>query len=500
MIRHRFIKSCGAVFLLACLAQSALAAEDNSPLNNWAVGAVSSDTNGRYCSMKTLYQEGQELVFVRDAKGETSIGIDFKKDILSEGYRYDVNVRIGSLTRKLAAIGATKQVVVMKVGMDKDFFKVFKDKNILSFNLIGKDFDFGLAGASIGLKALDTCADLLKSGRKFKQGSVSSGKKVKAEQQQKDQALRQELEHLKTENKNFIQSSRNDRESIKADILKLQEESRKLAAASESERESIKNEISRLKKENEKLSLAAKTAQEENNKLQEHAQKVVVVAPSAQLLELPESLSPVYLTSSEAVSPQMPVLLQPAPEKLPTPAPAVSAEVLPVATEVPESLVSAPVPEASVAEVLKEPDTLKDFLESVHISDGKTEIKEVGASDPKSYRWVSDNIFGFAQTFPLQAGKSLRDSAEDYLKASAGRCKGSYAQKIGDIVTAGPKKMLEAEIACLDKGHNVAAAVLFVAGQKDIHVIIQEGTTVQMPDVLSQRDKIEEAIVGIHWN
>lgn len=512
MIRHRFIRSCAAVFVFACLGQGALAAESNSPVNSWAVGAISSETNGRYCSMKTLYQEGQELVFVRDKKGETSIGIDFRKDMLSEGYRYDVSVRVGNQTRKLAAIGATKQVIVMKVGADKVFFAAFKDKNVLSFSLTGKKYDFALAGASAGLKALDICADRLKSGGKFKQVTVSSAQKLSKahlEQQKKeDRALRQELDKLKADNRKFMETSQSAREAIKADILRLQEENRKLAAARDSEQEKIKAEIERLKKENEELSIAADIVQEENSKLQEKEQKAVVagVAPS---MELPESLSPIYLTPSGEMQPQVPVLVQQAPQESAAvsdsaPVPVVAAEALPAAApapvaaveQAPEKLAPAPVPEATVAEVLKEPESLKDFLRSVGIYGGKIEVKEIGSA----YRWVSDNIFGSAQSLPAQDGKSLRDSAEDYLNSIAVRCKGNYAQKVGDVTSAGSKKMLEAELACLDKEHQVAAAVLFVADQGDIHVIMQEGATVQMPAVLSQRDSIEEALMRMQQN
>ncbi|MBI3441472.1 MAG: hypothetical protein HY052_06685 [Proteobacteria bacterium] len=357
-------------------------------MGGWTVGPVPTQSADgiSYCSMKNSYKDGQELVFVRNATGSNSIGLDFKKDLWVDGSRYDVTVRVGALTRRRAAIAVGKQVVIMKVGVDRGFYAALKDKNTLSLSWTGQQFDFGLTGVSGAMQALSACSEQL-------------GTHDEAAQETAPVVRKKHVPKKKT----FHQRER-----------------RKPDRHQEAETIQQELELERLKAENQKLAAEIKNEREKVKPIQQVQNPVTVL------------------------------------------------------------------PQKSV-------DPLGDWLELSHVAEGRVAWQEDRTAHA-SYSWVSDHIFGFAQEMPEMPGKSLNDRAVDYLGESAARCKGSFSQRLGNVTQVGNKQMLEAEMVCLDRVNNASAAVLFISSPGSFYVIAQEGTTEQVPVVLSKRDLIKSAV------
>lgn len=520
MQKQRFFHSCTAAFFLCCFAPGALAAEVNAPLSAWTVGPIQakSDNGSRYCSMKNTYQDGQALVFARDDSGaKNSIALDLKKNLLEAGRQYQVRLNAGDMTRKVAALAASRQVIVMQMGRDNPFYEAIRNKKVLSFDLDAGQFSFGLKGTGKALTSLNECSGGLSPGKKPAETADFSKQKKDAavisissslvdrdknkliEQQRLElDGVKARLEQLMAENEQMAVVSGKEREDINAQIARLKEEKDSLENATMKEHEGINEEVARLREENEKVVSASKSEiaaikaeishLKEENKNQSLAsarleqQRVDRERAEQEDIARKETVQKVVERKEVAEMPiEQPqvVAVEAVPQAAPAePQPAITAE---------------PLPPAPVAE---KQEFLKRVLEASHIADGRISMKEGLSAEVKGYNWVSDEIYGDAQEIALDAGDDFGKRADSYLKQAASLCRGEFARTMGEIQYAGDITMMEAEIACLDKHDSVAAAVLFVANKQKFGIITQEGTTDQMPDVLSKRASIESAILG----
>ena len=130
-----------------------------------------------YCSMKNNFQTGQSLVFARDDQGSNSIALDFHKNIFTSGELYSVKVRAGSVLRRIDALAATKQVLVMQTGIDTEFYSTLGHKHNVVFTVNKTNYGFELdASAADALNALRHCAESFQSGTQFSQAAFPLGK------------------------------------------------------------------------------------------------------------------------------------------------------------------------------------------------------------------------------------------------------------------------------------------------------------------------------------
>jgi len=507
MVFYRYFSgSCAVVAVLCGFTQMVSAAEVNAPVAGWTVGRISAKSEGgiSYCSMKNSYQNGQMLVFARDGSGANSIGLDFRKDSLEVGRQYGVTIRAGAVTRNVTALAATRQVMIMQMGVDKAFYSALGRKKSLFFSVERNRHIFSLDASANALKVLDDCTDGLQSGSKFVQVTVPLVKtatspalrvnktvsRIKEDSIESipslptlavNESLKEDIEKLRIENRKLLIEN----QKIQEKLLEKENTTARIRGKSDAIRqESLKVEMDQLKAENRQLAQELRAGQEdlraetfrleaENEKLaRESAIQDEIKAETLRMKAENERLAREKIIQDE-----------------------ISAEMLRIKAEENKRLAEQ-VHSVDVPEKIKIVSSLKTLLVKARIAPDKA-IKIDHSIPTGIYRWETDDIFGSAQELSWVSGRSFSDIAKEYVTQAASKCKGDFAEKTGEIRKAGRMDVLESEIACLDGQSDVAAAILFVMDQGKLSVITQEGSVDQMTAALSKRDSVVSAASDI---
>lgn len=326
MIRKYFLTFFTSIMALSCgLVCPVYSAEINYPSAGWTVGPIfaKGDNGVNYCSMKNVYQSGQTLVFARDGNGSNSIGLDFQKPVMEAGRQYAVTMSVGAVMRRVTAVAATPQVMIMQMGDGGSFYNAIRNGERISFAVGKTEYVFGLTGTSEALTALGECSKSFNLGGKFAQVTfpfkrektkeniaVVEKKKVavvekkhtpkkavpkKAEDADQEpdisgvvleDADQTEIDRLRTENKKISSAPQESQAEIKAELLHLKEKNKNLALLSEASRieiqkkaladqDRVRGELSVLKEENRKLA-------EANAAMQKDSQDVIMTSRAQQ--------------------------------------------------------------------------------------------------------------------------------------------------------------------------------------------------------------------------
>ncbi|MDE1152612.1 MAG: hypothetical protein PW788_08760 [Micavibrio sp.] len=441
----------------------------NNPRGAWSVGpinAVSSSGVG-FCSMKNVYDDGKALVFARDAEGSNSIAVSFtEKKFMTSGAQYQVNLEADNLKRTMVALAATPTVLIVQMGLDRDFYTILRKKNVLNIGVRDKQYSFSLSGTAEALDALTKCAQDVAAGKVYKQTEVAvapvqgpfapaaanpnaiiPGVPVMAMptlensmpgKQAADTTLRYEIERLKLENRRLMaENMAATQRAIAADRGHHTAADTQMEAALEAQRQSL---------------LLA----EEEQAAPKPAKAPAVIPVASAPLAAPVAATPVKAEEAADDKVDMGILLAAEPAAGDSTPPA-----QPVAP----------------------------FLYSLLVKSGVTPtVQGLG------YVWLTNNIYGAAEERQVPQGRGLRDSASDYVSQAAARCKGDFAHKEASPVKLGQLMAIESEVACLDGKNDAAAALLFVEEKGKIAIITHEGMADQMETALSQRDAVKSAI------
>lgn len=207
-----------AVVMCAVWTVAPAFAAGNAPAGPWSVGPIRGESSSGlgYCSMKNTYADGIMLVFARDAAGANSLALDFAAPEMTAGAQYVVTLEVGSLSRQLVAIAATKDVLLIQIGHDQPFYDMLRRKNVLQVSYQKKSFSFGLDGSADAIEALGACAADLAGGKEVQQVEVSLKPQPAGEdkdelapahedlgigRQALDSSLKSEIERLRLENR-----------------------------------------------------------------------------------------------------------------------------------------------------------------------------------------------------------------------------------------------------------------------------------------------------------
>jgi hypothetical protein len=169
------VVSAGLGLFLLCAGSAAFAgAVSNVPTGDWIIGPINaaSSSGVGYCSMKNDYRDGNTIVFARDAEGSNSLAIDFHKKALETGGQYNVTLQLGPLQRQMTAIAATPSVMIIQMGLDRDFLVSLQRRPNLTVDFQTSRMTFGLDGAKNGFQALTSCAQAIGARHRFSQVKV----------------------------------------------------------------------------------------------------------------------------------------------------------------------------------------------------------------------------------------------------------------------------------------------------------------------------------------
>lgn len=426
----------------------------NTPKGDWLVGPINAPSSSGvgYCSMKNDFVDGLSLVFARDAEGSNSIALDFHKKLLKTGGQYEVTLKTGSAVRKSAAIAATSSVLIIQMGLERDFYNILLKKDALVMEFGAAQASFVLAGAPKAMEVLTQCAQALGKGQKFKETTVAvsgvaaaSAASVAAIEPAAGEAA-------------FTGYLGGD---IPAGVMPASRKPTENSLALQSLNEELKQQIAELKLQNRKL-LA------ENQKIAEGMLLADDVGAQIETEIKAESGDRERALAGENMR------LRAALNELPEPAPVPVEQVEPAAGE------SVPAP------VL-----LPALLAAAQIA---------GQADSRNAAglvWnVDNNVYGSGEERSIDAKAGLADAVAGYMNEVRGRCGGDFANTSGKVHKIRGRQVIESELACLDGKNDAAAAILFVKEGDTLAVISHETAPARMPAALAARDAVISAISG----
>lgn len=111
-------------------------------------------------------------------------------------------------------------------------------------------------------------------------------------------------------------------------------------------------------------------------------------------------------------------------------------------------------------------------------------------------QWKSGDVFGSAEQIPLARLTGFDAGVEEYLDKTRGRCPGDFAAEPDSSIRIPGARAAGYEIACVGKGVNSSAALLFVDKEGAFTVIAHEAPTDSMDDAMELRDRLVKAISG----
>lgn len=147
------------------------------PRGPWIVGPINAQASSGvgFCSMKNSYDDGRAVIFARDAEGSNSIAVSFADKFMQSGAQYPVTLAAEGLKRDMIALAATPKVMIIQMGLDRDFYTILRKKETLEIGFRDKRFAFQLGGTSDALDALTKCAMDVAAGKNFAPRSIALG-------------------------------------------------------------------------------------------------------------------------------------------------------------------------------------------------------------------------------------------------------------------------------------------------------------------------------------
>ncbi len=429
-----------AAAMIALLSSAAFSASLNSPRGPWEVGpinAVSSSGVG-FCSMKNVYDDGKGLIFARDAEGSNSIAVSFTKKTLTSGAQYTVELDADGLKRSMVALAATPTVLIVQMGLDRDFYTILRKKTYLQISVKDVPYGFSLSGTAEALDTLTKCAQERAAGKSFPTAKVALTPvqgPVQAVAPVASPMLAGIAVGTPATMGDFNVAKQSADSTLKDEIARLQLENRRLMAENQAATQRL---ISADKTEAVTDAQLQAEMESQEHSMKQSATKSATAQGDADMGIL------------VAVEPAAGDAVAPAPEAAPT----VAAFAHDLLTK------------AGLAPV----------------------VQGLG------YVWRSENIYGAAEERPLARGASIVDTAAAYIAEAKTRCSGDFAHKEAAPAKAGSLTTLEGEVVCLDGKNDAAAALLFVGDKNKVAIISHEGMADQIEDALTQRDAVKSAI------
>jgi len=464
----KFFKTtaCALVAITAFAGAKDAFANIGQPKTSWEVGPIhiKGENGFQYCSMKNNFDNGTFLVFARDASGVNSIALDFQNAVLETGEEYNINLQIiNGVGRKHSAIAASKQVLVLQMGRDHDFYESLNKKNQLNITMDGAELAYSLKGSGNALDSLGDCVSDL------------------------DTLTVDEYASRLGQKKNAVNKKKSlERDKIWAKNLSLKQEVSDLKSAN-AELEQAKNildkKIAVLRDKENETNLAGKTLDVAGQSLLK-TENLKLLSTLAEYEQKISGLEKTSNLSSKNDGDQRNIAV-------------LKGEVLALRQQLKqqvnltENVSNCSAHFNNAQNEQTQEDLLVDLLVKAHVA--MAGDINVAQSQPglKSYNWQSGVLFGGAQQFDWPSSKNFTDMAGDYITNIEGFCQGEFASSFGDVRLINGNQFLEAELACIEgNSDTAAAAVLFYGSGKNFTAVLHEGTTDQLYTAIAKRDAI----------
>ena len=130
------------------------------PDGGWAVSRIAAQANGNnsYCAMARRYGRNIILTIARNDQGETSVAIDFQKEIMSKGQNYNITLDAGhGQERSYDVKPVSGKAVVVRLGQDGFFFDALSRSGGMTASIGGESYNFSMPDIDQGQSDVMGC-------------------------------------------------------------------------------------------------------------------------------------------------------------------------------------------------------------------------------------------------------------------------------------------------------------------------------------------------------
>lgn len=162
MLMRRLLMStmiCSGLVLAAGPAR-AVAPQMFQPNTAWAVSKIEAKRSGggEYCALARRFAGDMILTFARNAREESSLAVDFQRDLLKTNTKYYVTLKPGQgQDRMFEVTPVSGKAMVIRMGRDVPFFDALGNGGKLVVDISGQPYEFDLPDMAQGQMELSGC-------------------------------------------------------------------------------------------------------------------------------------------------------------------------------------------------------------------------------------------------------------------------------------------------------------------------------------------------------
>lgn len=121
-----------------------------------------------------------------------------------------------------------------------------------------------------------------------------------------------------------------------------------------------------------------------------------------------------------------------------------------------------------------------------------------GASNARqvAYQWQADSVHGSGEQEILSSAQDFDAQVQRYLEKTQTRCAGDFAIIPGDTADVGNVRVDGYDVACVGRGVNSSASLLFVGKEGTFAAIAHEAPTDKLQAAMDMRDKLMKSLRG----
>jgi hypothetical protein len=130
------------------------------PNTGWAVSKIEAKRSGagEYCALARRFSSDMILTFARNGRDESSLAVDFQKDLLKASDTYFVTLKPGyGQDRMFEVKPVSGKAMVIRMGQDFAFFDALARGGKLTVDISGQPYEFNMPDIAQGQSELNGC-------------------------------------------------------------------------------------------------------------------------------------------------------------------------------------------------------------------------------------------------------------------------------------------------------------------------------------------------------
>ena len=142
--------------------------------------------------------------------------------------------------------------------------------------------------------------------------------------------------------------------------------------------------------------------------------------------------------------------------------------------------------------------SVKDVLNKAQLvsEDNVKLVPKASNANKAAWQWKTGDVYGSAEQTAMPDAEKFDGDVKEYLDKTQKRCSGDFAIEPDNSKQLGDMRLDSYEIACVGKGVNSSASLLFIGKDGTFTAMAHEAPADKMSDAMNIRDKLMKLISG----